>query len=65
MNSLSEIVKREKFLFIAALVAAVVFPIEHAILEAVQTASLVAAAVLIGAIVLASMRVAHHAEVLA
>jgi Ca2+:H+ antiporter len=60
-----EILKREKFLFIAALIAVIAFPLEHAVLEAGQAASLTAAVVLIGAIVLASMRVAHHAEVLA
>jgi len=65
LNSLSESVKRETFLVIAAVIAVIAFPIEHAVLDAGQTASLAAAAVLIVAIVLASMRVAHHAEVLA
>lgn len=51
--------------FTAALVALISFPLEHAILQAGQTASLVAAAVLIVAIVLACMRVPHHAEILA
>lgn len=60
-----EIAKQEKFLLLAALVALVAFPLEHLVLEAGQAASLAAAIVLIGAIVLASMRVAHHAEVLA
>jgi len=60
-----EIVKQEKFLFLAAFVALVAFPLEHVALEAGQAASLVAAIVLIVAIVFASMRVAHHAEVLA
>lgn len=60
-----EILKREKFLLIAALVALIAFPLEHAVLASGQTASLIAAGLLIAAIVLASMRVAHHAEVLA
>jgi Ca2+:H+ antiporter len=60
-----ELFKREKLLLIAVLVALIAFPLEHAVLEAGQAASLTAAAVLIAAIVLASMRVAHHAEVLA
>lgn len=48
------------------LVAAVVgFAVEHAIVEAGQVASLVAAVVLIAVIVGVSIRVAHHAEVLA
>lgn len=59
------LLKQEKFLLIAAAMACVAFPLEHAALAAGQGASLATAAVLIGAIMLASMRVAHHAEVLA
>ncbi|CAN7161965.1 MULTISPECIES: calcium:proton antiporter [Ensifer] len=59
------VLKSERLLF-AALVAAIAgFVLEHPLLEMGQVASLVGAAALVGAIVLASMRVAHHAEVLA
>lgn len=57
--------KQEQFLVIALLTALVAFPLEHAALAAGQGAALAAAGLLIVAIVLASMRVAHHAEVLA
>jgi len=43
----------------------IAFPLEHAILGAGQGVSLIAAIALIGAILLASVRVAHHAEGLA
>jgi Ca2+:H+ antiporter len=59
------LVRREVFLIIAALAAAVALPLEHSILAAGQVPSLVAAIVLIGAILLASVRVAHYAEELA
>jgi len=59
------LLRSEKFLLIAALVAAAAFPLEHAVLAAGQAASLVAAVALIGVIMMASLRVAHHAEVLA
>ncbi|HEY0122732.1 MAG TPA: calcium:proton antiporter [Rhizobium sp.] len=62
---LSTILKEEKFLFVALAVALVAYAGEHAILEMGRTAALVAAAALIATIVLASMRVAHHAEILA
>jgi Ca2+:H+ antiporter len=45
--------------------AAIAFPLEHVALAAGQSASLITAVVLICAIMLASLRVAHHAEVLA
>jgi len=45
--------------------AALAFPLEHTVLATGQGASLAAAGLLIGAIMLASWRVAHHAEVLA
>jgi Ca2+:H+ antiporter len=59
------LVRREVFLIVAALAAALALPLEHTILAAGQGASLVAAIVLIGAILLASIRVAHYAEELA
>jgi Ca2+:H+ antiporter len=57
--------KRETFLLIALAVAIAAYLAEHAVLEMGRTAALVAAAALIVTIVLASMRVAHHAEILA
>jgi Ca2+:H+ antiporter len=61
----SSLLKQEKFLLIALAVAVAALFAEHAILGAGQLASLVAAAALIVTIILASTRVAHHAEVLA
>jgi Ca2+:H+ antiporter len=55
----------EKFLVIAVIVAAVAYGLEHSILEMGRGAVLIAAAALVGTIVLASIRVAHHAEILA
>lgn len=59
------LLRQERFLILAALMAAAAIPLEHAVLAAGQAASLAAALLLIGAIMLASLRVAHHAEVLA
>jgi Ca2+:H+ antiporter len=59
------LVRREVFLIIAALAAVLALPLEHSILAAGQVPSMVAAIVLIGAILLASIRVAHYAEELA
>jgi Ca2+:H+ antiporter len=55
----------EKFLLVALAVAVAAYPLEHAIMEMGRDIALIAAAVLVGTIVLASMRVAHHAEILA
>ncbi len=57
--------KEEKFLVVAVVVAVVAYLMEHAVMEAGQVMALAAAAALIVTIVLASMRVAHHAELLA
>lgn len=57
--------QQEKLLVIATLMAGVGIVFEHSLLAAGQGVALVAALVLIGAIMLASLRVAHHAEVLA
>src|SRR5215216_419478 len=57
--------REELFLVIAALAAVLAFPLEHAVLGAGQAVSLAAAVALITAILLASVRVAHHAEELA
>ena len=57
--------KEEKFLVVAVVVAVVAYLMEHAVMEAGQVMALAAAVALIVTIVLASMRVAHHAELLA
>lgn len=59
------VLKSEILLLAAVAFAVLGFLFEHHLLEAGQAASLVGAGVLVLAIVLASMRVAHHAEVLA
>ena len=57
--------KQEKNLLVALIIAVGAYVGEHSILEMGQGASMIAAAALIATIVLASMRVAHHAETLA
>ena len=57
--------KEEKFLIVAVVVAIIAYVLEHSVMEAGRAMALVAAAALIATIVLASMRVAHHAELLA
>ena len=59
------VIRQEKLLLFPLLVAIAAYFVEHSILELGQTASLIAAAFLVFTIVVASMRVAHHAEVLA
>jgi Ca2+:H+ antiporter len=62
---LASLFRAEKFLVVAIVVAIVAYLTEHPVLELGRTVSLVVAAALIATIVLASMRVAHHAEILA
>ena len=57
--------KDEKLLLIAILAVAIAYPIEHVLLHSGQGVALISALVLVGAIICASMRVAHHAELLA
>ncbi|OCJ04977.1 calcium:proton antiporter [Rhizobium sp. AC44/96] len=57
--------KDERYLLVALVVGVIAFTTEHAVLEMGQGVVLGAAAALVGTIVLASMRVAHHAEILA
>ncbi|AZD33510.1 Calcium/proton antiporter [Pseudomonas chlororaphis subsp. aurantiaca] len=57
--------KQESFLLLALLAALVAYPLEHALLNSGQGVALISGLVLIGFIVAASMRVAHHAELLA
>ncbi|QTK80918.1 MULTISPECIES: calcium:proton antiporter [Agrobacterium] len=59
------IIKQERMLLLAIPAAIIAYLAEHTIFEAGKTAALIAAVVLIGLIVLVSMRVAHHAEILA
>ncbi|MCZ4428434.1 calcium:proton antiporter [Agrobacterium sp. SOY23] len=59
------ILKQERMLLLAIPAAIAAYMAEHAIFEAGKTAALIAAIMLIGLIVLVSMRVAHHAEILA
>jgi Ca2+:H+ antiporter len=59
------LIRQERSLLIPIVMAVLAYLFEHAILETGQAASLIGAALLIGAIVIASMRVAHHAEILA
>lgn len=59
------ILKQERMLLLAIPAAIVAYLAEHAIFEAGKTVALIAAVALIGLIVLVSMRVAHHAEILA
>ncbi|EIM16487.1 calcium:proton antiporter [Pseudomonas chlororaphis] len=57
--------KQESFLLLALLAVLVAYPLEHALLNSGQGVALISGLVLIGFIVAASMRVAHHAELLA
>ncbi|MGO2452425.1 calcium:proton antiporter [Pseudomonas taetrolens] len=59
------LIKDEKLLLLAIVMACLAFPFEHWLLHSGQVTALVAGFVLIAAIVCASMRVAHHAELLA
>ena len=59
------LLKQEKFLLLAVIAAAVAYPLEHWMLHSGQPIALTAGLVLIAFIVVASMRVAHHAELLA
>ena len=57
--------KQEKFMLLALIAAIAAYPLEHWMLHSGQITALLAGVVLIGFIVVASMRVAHHAEQLA
>ena len=59
------LLKDEKLLLLAIVMVAVAYPLEHWLLSNGQITALIAGVVLVAAIVCASMRVAHHAEVLA
>lgn len=57
--------KQEKFLLLAVLAACAAYPLEHWLLNSGRLIALLGGVALIGFIVIASMRVAHHAELLA
>ncbi len=59
------ILKQEKFLLLAVIAACFAYPFEHEFLSHGHTVALIAGIVLVGFIICASMRVAHHAELLA
>ena len=56
------LLKQEKFLLLAIIATFVASPLEHTLLGNGQTVALVAGLALVGFIVCASLRVAHHAE---
>ncbi|WPP00525.1 calcium:proton antiporter [Pseudomonas sp. HR96] len=57
--------KEEKFLLLALLMTCLAYPLEPQLLGHGQTVALIAGVVLVAAIICASMRVAHHAELIA
>jgi Ca2+:H+ antiporter len=59
------VLKQEKRLILPLLLAILAYFLEHHLLEAGKVIALISAAVLVGGILLASIRVAHHAEILA
>ena len=59
------LIREERLLLLAVLAAALAYPLEPWLVHGGRAVALAAAAVLVGAIVCASLRVAHHAEVLA
>lgn len=62
---MSSIIKNERLLLVAVLAAALGYGFEHAFLSQGRVVALVVSGLLIAAILLASVRVAHHAELLA
>ncbi|TCT44994.1 calcium:proton antiporter [Martelella mediterranea] len=62
---MSGLIRQEYLLVQALALAAIAFFLEHHILSGSQSVSLLAAALLVISIACASMRVAHHAEILA
>ena len=62
---MGSLLKQEAFLVLAIIATGIAYPLEHWLLGNGQVVALVAGLVLVGFIICASMRVAHHAEVLA
>lgn len=63
--SIATTLKQERMLLAAVPCAALAYFAEHAVMEQSKAISFIVAAALIGVIILVSMRVAHHAEILA
>ncbi len=59
------ILKQEKFLLLAVIATCFAYPLEHQLLGHGHTVALVSGIALVAFIICASMRVAHHAELLA
>jgi Ca2+:H+ antiporter len=59
------ILKQEKFLLLAVIATCLAYPFEHQLLGHGHTVALIAGIALVGFIICASLRVAHHAELLA
>lgn len=62
---MGNLIGQEKFLLLAVIAACVAYPLEHALLGNGHTVALLAGIALVVFIICASMRVAHHAELLA
>lgn len=62
---MGSVLKQEKFLLLAIIATFGAYLLEHWLLGNGKTVALVAGLALVGFIVCASLRVAHHAEVLA
>ena len=65
MNAILVQLKQETFLLLAVAAACFAYPLEHAMLSHGHGVALAAGIALIVAIICASLRVAHHAELLA
>nr|WP_260524838.1 calcium:proton antiporter [Pseudomonas sp. MWU16-30317] len=65
MNAILVQLKQEKFLLLAVIAACIAYPLEHTMLAHGHGVALAAGLALIAAIICASLRVAHHAELLA
>lgn len=65
MLSITNALKDEKYMIIAFIGVIIAYALEHTLISSGQSIGLISSIILIGAIVLASLRVAHHAEVLA
>jgi Ca2+:H+ antiporter len=63
--AMGTILKQEKFLLLAVIATCLAYPFEHQLLGHGHTVALIAGIALVGFIICASMRVAHHAELLA
>ncbi|RZA13146.1 MAG: calcium:proton antiporter, partial [Proteobacteria bacterium] len=59
------ILKEEKFLLLALVMTCLAYPLEGQLIGHGQQVALISGIVLVAAIICASMRVAHHAELLA